>query len=272
MDEDIVVIIPGLAIAVIDLHHADAAFDEAAGHEAAAAKIVIAIAGADGFGFFGDIEDFGRFGLHAESDFGGLDIGFEDGVCAFAFHVETVEFGQKVKLAALFGRVDFGIADVVNKFVGSLFAVGNVSALIDGRQESGGPKLGADDGVTGAENDEAWEVLIFGPEPVSEPGAHGGTARDTRAAVHHEQRRFVIRDVGIHGANHAAIVNALTQFGENLADFDAALAAAMKLERRAEEAAGFAFGFEVAGGHGLAAVLLEQRFGVEGIHLRRAAV
>ncbi len=116
------------------------------------------------------------------------------------------------------------------------------------------------------------KILIFGAEAISEPGAHGRAAGNAGAAIHHEQRRFVIGDVGIHGADDATIVNARTEFGKDFADFDAALAVAVEFERRAEEAAGFALGFEIAGGHGLAAVFLEQRFGVEGIDLRGAAV
>ncbi len=161
MNEDVVVVIPRLAIAVIDLNHADALFDEAASHETAAAEIVIAITGAHGFGLFGDVENIGRFGLHAEGDFGGLDVGFEDGVGTLALDFEVVEFGKKIELAALFGRFDFGVADVVDELVGSFFAVGDVSALIDGGKEGGGPKLRADNGITGAENDEAREDFDF---------------------------------------------------------------------------------------------------------------
>jgi hypothetical protein len=144
--------------------------------------------------------------------------------------------------------------------------------LVNGWQEGGGPELRANDGVTGAENDEAWEVLIFGPEAIGEPRTHGGTAGDAGTAVHHEQRRFMIGDIGIHGADDAAIVNTLAEFWKNFADFDAAFTVAIELEWGTEEAARFTLGFEIACGHGLAAIFLEQRFGVEGIYLRRAAV
>ena len=47
MDHDVVVIVPGLEVAVIDLHHAHAALAQPARHQAAAGEIAVAIAGAN---------------------------------------------------------------------------------------------------------------------------------------------------------------------------------------------------------------------------------
>ena len=44
MDFDVVVVVPGLEVAEVDLHHADAALDQAPRHQAAAAEVAIAVA------------------------------------------------------------------------------------------------------------------------------------------------------------------------------------------------------------------------------------
>ena len=54
----------------------------------------------------------------------------------------------------------------------------------------------------------------------------------------------MIRDVRVHRADDADVVDALADLGEDLADFDAGLAVLLELERRLEEPAGLAFGLE----------------------------
>src|ERR1039458_4077784 len=67
MNENVVVVIPGLAVAVIDLYHAHAVLHQAPGHQTAASEIMVAVTAADGFGLFGDIQDFRRLALHPSS-------------------------------------------------------------------------------------------------------------------------------------------------------------------------------------------------------------
>jgi len=55
---------------------------------------------------------------------------------------------------------------------------------------------------------------------------------------------------------------------EQLADFDAALAVALKLEGRAERAGGLALGAQVRTRQRFAVILVEQRLGIEGIDVR----
>src|SRR5205823_11898189 len=62
--------------AVIDLHEADTAFDEAAGGEAVAAKRLVLIDAVEGeslFGFVVEVDGFGEGALHAEGELVGLD-------------------------------------------------------------------------------------------------------------------------------------------------------------------------------------------------------
>ena len=78
--------------------------------------------------------------------------------------------------------------------------------------------------------------------------------------------------VGVHGADDAEIVNALADFGEDLADFEAGLAVAFELPGRAHERAAGTVGADLGAGHGLAIVLSQGGLGVEGIYLRHAAI
>src|ERR1700683_3451875 len=82
----------------------------------------------------------------------------------------------------------------------------------------------------------------------------------------------MVRDLRVHRANDADIVNRLSQLGEDLTDLDAAFAAAAEGEWRAEQIAGLALSLQVAAGDGLAAVLLQHRLGIKRVHLGGAAV
>jgi len=82
----------------------------------------------------------------------------------------------------------------------------------------------------------------------------------------------VIGAVGVHGTDHADVVDALADIGEYLAELDAALSEFLELKWGLQQVAGFALGLQVGGGHRLAVVLGEHRLGVEGVHLAWAAV
>lgn len=82
----------------------------------------------------------------------------------------------------------------------------------------------------------------------------------------------MIGDIGVHGADHRDVIDALGDVLENLADFDAALAVFAELEWSWESGTGFTFGAEVFGGERFAGVFGERRFGVEGIDLGGASV
>ena len=82
----------------------------------------------------------------------------------------------------------------------------------------------------------------------------------------------MIGDIGVHGADDAEVVGAGGDVGEDVGDFEAALAVALELVWRPHEGAGLAFGAEVFARHGLAMEAVEFGFGVEGVDLGRAAV
>jgi hypothetical protein len=127
---DVFVAVPGLGIAEVDLDHADAALDEAAGEEAAAAEFGVAVTGASGFRFARDVEGFGRFHLHAEGDLHGFNAGGEFGLTRRAAEIELVEAVHQLQLALLFGGVEGLVADVEQQLVDGGFVVGDVSALV----------------------------------------------------------------------------------------------------------------------------------------------
>ena len=78
----------------------------------------------------------------------------------------------------------------------------------------------------------------------------------------------MVRHVGVHRADDADVVDARGGMREQLAHLDAALAVALKLERRREGGAGLALGRQVGRRQRLAGELVEHRLGVKGIDVR----
>ncbi len=270
---DVVVVIPGLAGAVPELDHADAAFEEASGDEGLAAVDVVAVHLADVGWFAGDVEGVGGLQLHAEGQFEGFEAGFEAGVAEAGALVFEVQFAEEVELAALDGGVGVGAADVLDQFVDLTELGVDEGPLEDAGQEAGLPVLGILDGhAAGAHGDEAGEVLVFGAETVEDPGAEAGAGLDAVAAVHEHEGRLVVGDLGDHGPDDGDVVGMGGGLVEQFADFEAAAAAGVEGEGGGEGDAGFAFGAEVFGGERFAGVAGEGGFGVEGVDVGGAAV
>src|SRR5687767_14489598 len=169
MDLDIIVVVPRLAIAEIDLDHANPALDQTRGHKTPSSEIVITVALPVRLALFRDIENVRGFALHPVSNFRSLDAGFEVRVRSRLRHVETIQLGEQVELSSLVGGRELFVAYVWNQFVRFLFIVWNVGALINPRQEGRSPELGSYDWKPGAEHDESWEVLVFSTQAVGEP-------------------------------------------------------------------------------------------------------
>jgi hypothetical protein len=66
------------------------------------------------------------------------------------------------------------------------------------------------------------------------------------AAVHAEERRLVIRPVGVQRTDHANIINARVELGKDLAHLDAALPAGFKAEWGFQQVAGLALRLQIA--------------------------
>lgn len=79
--------------------------------------------------------------------------------------------------------------------------------------------------------------------------------------------------VGIHGPDDAKLVDYLAHFGENLADFDAALPVFLETVGRGHQIAGNpSLGDDFGAGHGLAVTPLQFRFRVKSIEMGNPAV
>lgn len=266
----IAMVVPGLAIAVVNLNHAHTAFHQSAGGEAGASEVAGAVQVLDRLRLAMRIEGFLGLGLHAIGHLERLDAGVELVVTIPAIAMEAVERVEQIELLPLGGRREIAIFDMVDGPLG--IETGDMAPLVNARQEAIAPELGSHNGFAGTENHEAREVLVDRPEAVAKPGTHAGTNRLAVATGHHEQRWFMVGDIGVHGADDADVIDAPGDIGIEFADFDAALAVFLKLERRLVEAAGAPFGAEVRLRWFLAVVLLKRRLGIKGIDLRRAAI
>ena len=167
----------------------------------------------------------------------------------------------------------FGSKSLPTICSGCSVLLGDERALVHGRQERAVPQRRPDGRRhVGTEHDVAGQVLVLGTEPVGEPRPERWTADLDVAGVHHQHRRLVVRDVGVHRANHADVVGAGADVREELADLEAALAVARELERRLHQRAGPALGGHGAAGKRLAVILRQHRLGIEAVHLRQPAV
>ncbi len=141
-DADVIVVVPGLSCAVPELYEADAAFDEASGHEDLAGLYGIAVPVSDAFGFAVDVEGVGGFHLHSVCEFVGLDACFEFGVSAACVGVAAVEFLDEVELFSLFAVLEAVGSDVGDEFFDGTVSGVDVGSLIYAGQEGGLPVLG----------------------------------------------------------------------------------------------------------------------------------
>ncbi len=188
---DVFVSVPGVEVlvaeaAVLKLDEADAAFDEAAGHEALAAEgfgvaLVEAVEGFGGGGFAGEIDGFGRGALHAVGEFVAFESGGEFRVGGSLGGVDRVEFGEGGETFALFVVGEAGGRFEIENWVAGGAEDG---ALVGGGHEAGGPVGGSAEGSAALviEDDVAGEVFIDGAEAIGDPGAEGGEAHADLAA------------------------------------------------------------------------------------------
>src|SRR5262245_36117727 len=158
------VCVPLAAGAVVDLHEANAAFDEAASEQAEAAHhggfFDVEAVEAFGFvGFLGEVDGFGGGGLHAEGEFVAAHAGVEFGLVGVLVGEAAVHAGEEIELAALLGVGDlFGGVEVGD----GLGAALDANPLVDGGHEAGGPVARSVDDLAAAvlHNDEGGEVGV----------------------------------------------------------------------------------------------------------------
>ena len=74
---DVLVVVPGLVVAVVDLHHAHAALDQPPRQQAGVGELALAVQLARGGRFAADVERLLRLALHAVGHLQRRDAGFE---------------------------------------------------------------------------------------------------------------------------------------------------------------------------------------------------
>ncbi len=248
--------------------------------DGAAAEIVgggfaDAIELARGFRFLGDVDGIGRLRLHAVGEFIGGDAGVESRVLFPLGEVALVHAGDEIERFALrFAADALGGVQVQHRTL----AAAEDGALINGGQIAGavGPGAGLHGAI--AHDDEGGEVLIVAAESVDGPGAERWPAGELRAAGAQVDGRRVVEGVAVAGTDDGDVIGVVGQVREERGDFEAGLAAAVELPRRAAherlaeiDAAGDEPLAEGARQR-LAVVLAEVRFWVEGIDMADAAM
>ena len=96
----------------------------------------------------------------------------------------------------------------------------DVCALKNAGQKTVAPQLRPHDRLTRTQHDKAGKVLIFRAQSVQQPRTHRGSSRLSFTTVHHQQRRFVVGNVGVHRPNDADVINAFADVRKQVADFD----------------------------------------------------
>ena len=281
---DVGVVVP---VVVVDLDEADAAFDQAAGHEhavgeAAALAGFVAVELEDMLGLLGQVGQLGHAGLHAERHLVLLDARVRLGV-ADGLVVEAVELVDAVD--GLLAQVVGDARRVVDEEDRVALAAER-HARVFPRQVAARPEAARDGlflvavGRRGDEHDERREVIVGGAEAVGRPRTQARAAGDLVARLHGADGGLVVDGLGVERAHPADVVGVLGEVGQELGVHPhPALAglAELVLGRRDGEA-GLAAGHRrqalaVADARG--EVFVEHRlhrgFVVEEVHLRRSA-
>ena len=281
---DVGVVVP---VVVVDLDEADAAFDEATGHqhavrEAAALAGFFAVELEDVLRFLGEVGEFRHRGLHAEGHLILLDAGMGLRI-AHGLIIEAVELVDAVD--GLLAQVVGHAGRVVDEEDRVALAAER-DAGVFARQVAAGPETARDGlflvavGRGRDEHHEVREVVVLGAEAVGGPGAEAGTTRDLVAGLHGADRRLVVDRLGVEGAHPADLVGVLAEVRQQVGvQPHAALAMLGEvILRRRDGEAGLAAGHRrqalaVADARGQVLVvhLLHLRLVVEEVHLGGAA-
>src|SRR5205823_4663844 len=149
-----------------------------------------AIRGANGFGFFPDIEDVERLELHAVGGLHGLDTALEKLVGSEGSAVIAVERLKRVQLAALRGGIRPLVAQIGDHLLRFYLEVAEGNPLILSGQETGARQRSASSAAR-SEHDEGGKVFVLRSQSVGNPRARGRPGRKDTARVEQAARRRV---------------------------------------------------------------------------------
>jgi hypothetical protein len=150
--------------------------------------------------FFRKIKHGLCVGLHSECHLQRLDPRFQSIVLTTSsFKVQFVHLLQKIELSALTATREIRVADVLNDLLWiNTPPVVDMRALKNAWQETVTPQLRSHDRLSRAQHDIARKVLILSSQTIQQPRTHRRPCWLSLAAIHHEQRWFVVGNIGVH--------------------------------------------------------------------------
>ena len=271
-------VVPNLPLNV-DLDQADAPFHEASRHQATFAVgrgplVVEPVHGPRLVALLRDVESVAGRQLHARGQLVVHQAGREfrlagPRLAVLAVHARQERAGQvehRGRILLLGPQIQQGRA------LGA-----HAGALVHRRQPARLPVLDMVDrqalGIV--QHHVGRQVLVLRAQAVRDPRTDGRPVRELAAALHDEDRRFVIEVRGEHRADEGDVVDLLRQVRQDLGNLHARLAVLGELVRRRHESASLVDELDIVGqiaSRRLPFVLRESGFGVKQIHLAWPAV
>ena len=252
---------------------AHAALHQPAGHQALPTKHVggwvvdtVELSGAKVLAR--QVKHLGCLTLHAESQFKGADTGIELTLVGAVTLVDVVELAEGIELltqaAPFLVRAGVQVGDGV-------FQVAHQCALVGTGQETRGPQLRPLEDLRRADHHKPWQVLVLGPQTISQPRTHAGPGKSLLARAHLQCRARMVDVVGPHGTDNTDIVDARGQAGQQLAHRGSRLAMLVEFPRRSQQIAGFgALQLRLGKRERFAVVGGQARLGIEQVDMRWA--
>ncbi len=181
---DVVVAVPGLDVAVIELDEPHAPLDQAAGDQELPGLHARPVGVADIPRLLLDVEGVGGGHLHAIRQLEAGDPRIEGVVLGTRLEVPAVQLGQEVELPALVGSGHGRVLDILDQVLDPAAPGVDVGPLVDAGQERRAPVGDVGDRQTGTHRDEAGQVLVFGAQAVGEsrPPCSAATAARRRSS------------------------------------------------------------------------------------------
>ena len=227
-----------------------------------------------GSGLPADIHDTWRFRLHPKTHLKGGNAGFEPRIFPDPLQMLAVAAAEQVELQALQGRIVPRHEARQLRLLEVRAPIADPRSLKTSRQKRRAVVLRPAVIQRRAEADESRQVLVLGPQSVERPRSETGAGKHTAAGIDVEQGRSVRHLVAaVHRANDADVVDARPDLRKQVADFDAALAVALKLPGRSQQVAGRReFKLWLVDRQGLAVQFGEFWLGVPRVDVRNASM
>src|SRR6266571_3073875 len=134
MHHDVVVAVPRDALAIVDLHHADAMLHQPPRHQTTSSEFAVAVSSSRGLTLLADIEYLRSLRLHPKSNFHQFNARLELRLVADTPKIRMVQLVEKLQLLLLLRRAEDFVANAFDQFLGIGLVIGDMSSLIGIRQ------------------------------------------------------------------------------------------------------------------------------------------